>query len=80
MTKGNLTSAAARETQAVAESIILDPRYHDVLAILKSARNGAVYGTKVRFPHALVYGLPARPSGDSSIIEELADNSTGGGV
>jgi len=37
------------------EPIILDPRYHDFLAILKAARNGAVYGTKVRFPHAFVY-------------------------
>jgi peroxisomal membrane protein 4 len=44
-----------RDTQAIAERIILDPKYHDALAILKAARNGAVYGTKVRFPHALVY-------------------------
>lgn len=36
------------------EHIILDPRYHDLLSLLKTARNGAVYGTKVRFPHALV--------------------------
>ncbi|KAG5939236.1 hypothetical protein E4U53_007849, partial [Claviceps sorghi] len=36
------------------ESILVDPRYHDLLALLKTARNGAVYGTKVRFPHALV--------------------------
>ncbi|KAG6007830.1 hypothetical protein E4U43_000248 [Claviceps pusilla] len=36
------------------DSMLLDPRYHDVLALLKTARNGAVYGTKVRFPHALV--------------------------
>lgn len=42
--------------QAAAERIVLDPKYHDLLAILKGARNGAVYGTKVRFPHALVYG------------------------
>lgn len=41
--------------QAALERIILDPRYHDLLALLKTARNGAVYGTKVRFPHALVY-------------------------
>jgi hypothetical protein len=27
---------------------------HDVLSILKGARNGAVYGAKIRFPHALV--------------------------
>jgi len=35
-------------------SLILDPRYHDIFAILKGARNGIVYGAKVRFPHALV--------------------------
>lgn len=40
--------------QAVLEQIVKDPRYHDVLSLLKTARNGAVYGTKVRFPHALV--------------------------
>ncbi|KAI0136397.1 putative peroxisomal membrane protein [Xylariales sp. AK1849] len=34
--------------------IILDPSNHDLLAIVKGARNGAVYGAKVRFPHALV--------------------------
>ena len=42
-------------TQATAESIVLNPKYHDILAVAKAARNGAVYGTKVRFPHALVY-------------------------
>uniref|UniRef100_A0A8H7TP01 Peroxisomal membrane protein 4 n=1 Tax=Bionectria ochroleuca TaxID=29856 RepID=A0A8H7TP01_BIOOC len=36
------------------EQIVRNPRYHDVLSLLKTARNGAVYGTKVRFPHALV--------------------------
>jgi peroxisomal membrane protein 4 len=35
--------------------VILNPRYADYLAVLKAARNGAVYGAKVRFPHALVY-------------------------
>ncbi|ORZ20441.1 Tim17/Tim22/Tim23/Pmp24 family-domain-containing protein [Absidia repens] len=34
--------------------IILDPKYHDILAIVKALRNGIVYGAKVRFPHALV--------------------------
>ncbi|KAL6720666.1 hypothetical protein ACLMJK_002591 [Lecanora helva] len=34
--------------------IILDPTYADYLALVKAARNGAVYGAKVRFPHALV--------------------------
>lgn len=37
------------------ESVILNPRYADLLAIVKAARNGAVYGAKVRAPHALVY-------------------------
>jgi hypothetical protein len=35
--------------------IILDPKYHDVLTLVKGVRNGIVYGTKVRFPHALVF-------------------------
>jgi len=38
-------------------TLISDPRYHDVLAILKGARNGLVYGAKIRFPHALVMTL-----------------------
>ena len=44
--------------QVAAERIVLDPKYHDLLAVVKAARNGAVYGTKVRFPHALVYATP----------------------
>ena len=40
--------------QASIEQIINDPRYHDFFSLVKTARNGAVYGTKVRFPHALV--------------------------
>lgn len=36
------------------QAILLDPAYHDYLAILKGARNGFVYGVKVRFPHALM--------------------------
>ncbi|KAM0486916.1 hypothetical protein ACHAPX_000181 [Trichoderma viride] len=47
-------SAFLEELKAFAESIALDPTYHDVLSLLKTARNGAVYGSKVRFPHALV--------------------------
>ncbi|KAK0730734.1 Tim17/Tim22/Tim23/Pmp24 family-domain-containing protein [Lasiosphaeris hirsuta] len=48
-------SASALEClKAVAERIVLDPKYHDILSVAKAARNGAVYGTKVRFPHALV--------------------------
>jgi len=40
--------------QRALESVILNAKYADVLAVLKAARNGAVYGAKVRFPHALV--------------------------
>ncbi|EXJ87090.1 hypothetical protein A1O3_04048 [Capronia epimyces CBS 606.96] len=36
------------------ESILLNPDFAPLLAIVKAARNGAVYGAKVRFPHALV--------------------------
>ncbi|KAJ1921677.1 hypothetical protein H4219_000409 [Mycoemilia scoparia] len=34
--------------------IILDPAYHELFSIVKGFRNGIVYGTKIRFPHALV--------------------------
>lgn len=34
--------------------MILDPNNKPLLVILKAIRNGAVYGTKIRFPHALV--------------------------
>jgi len=34
--------------------IIKDPDLAPLLAVVKAARNGAVYGAKVRFPHALV--------------------------
>ncbi|KAL2107971.1 hypothetical protein VUR80DRAFT_4438 [Thermomyces stellatus] len=40
--------------KSAVERVVLDPQYKDVLAVVKGARNGAVYGTKVRFPHALV--------------------------
>lgn len=40
--------------KAVLERMVVDPQLHDVLSLVKTARNGAVYGTKVRFPHALV--------------------------
>ncbi|KAJ1987762.1 hypothetical protein H4R33_002724 [Dimargaris cristalligena] len=38
----------------VVNQFILNPKYHEVLSILKGLRNGLVYGAKVRFPHALV--------------------------
>ncbi|GLB36410.1 putative tim17/Tim22/Tim23/Pmp24 family protein [Lyophyllum shimeji] len=39
------------------QQILTNPAYHDYLAILKGARNGFVYGVKVRFPHALVMSV-----------------------
>lgn len=38
-------------------SILADPVYHDALAVLKGARNGIVYGVKIRFPHALIMSI-----------------------
>jgi peroxisomal membrane protein 4 len=38
-------------------AIISNPAFHDYLAILKGARNGFVYGVKVRFPHALIMAI-----------------------
>ncbi|KAF3001890.1 hypothetical protein E8E13_005847 [Curvularia kusanoi] len=40
--------------ESALEKIILDPKYHDILTLVKGVRNGIVYGAKVRFPHALV--------------------------
>ncbi|KAE9410773.1 peroxisomal membrane protein 4 [Gymnopus androsaceus JB14] len=37
--------------------LFLNPAFHDYLAILKGARNGFVYGVKVRFPHAVVMSI-----------------------
>ncbi|BFZ53709.1 hypothetical protein PYCC9005_000739 [Savitreella phatthalungensis] len=39
--------------ERVAE-LVLDPQYHDILALLKGFRNGLVYGAKIRAPHAFV--------------------------
>lgn len=38
----------------VINAIILNKKYQPLLSILKGARNGFVYGAKIRFPHALV--------------------------
>ena len=43
-----------RHLQQIVNKVILDPNYADYLALVKGMRNGAVYGAKVRFPHALV--------------------------
>jgi len=39
------------------QHILADPRFHDYLAIIKGARNGLVYGVKIRFPHALLMSI-----------------------
>lgn len=44
-------------TMDAVEALVANPAYHDYLAILKGARNGFVYGVKVRFPHALVMSI-----------------------
>ncbi|OWP01430.1 peroxisomal membrane protein [Marssonina coronariae] len=46
--------ATVDAVKSALESVILNPKYADYLAVVKAARNGAVYGAKVRFPHALV--------------------------
>lgn len=46
---------STKKPQSALEKIVLDPKYHDILTLVKGVRNGIVYGTKVRFPHALVY-------------------------
>ncbi|RMD39609.1 hypothetical protein DV735_g5517, partial [Chaetothyriales sp. CBS 134920] len=45
---------ALEPARAAIETVILEPSLHPLLEIVKAARNGAVYGAKVRFPHALV--------------------------
>ncbi|KAI9572747.1 Tim17/Tim22/Tim23/Pmp24 family-domain-containing protein [Boletus coccyginus] len=39
------------------DALLLNPALHDCLAIVKGARNGFVYGVKVRFPHALIMAI-----------------------
>jgi peroxisomal membrane protein 4 len=48
------TAQAKRFSQGEIEKVILNPKYHEPLVLLKAIRNGLVYGVKVRFPHALV--------------------------
>ena len=54
------TDADRPNSDAAMEALtrcVLDPAHHDLLAIVKGARNGLVYGAKIRFPHALVMSL-----------------------
>lgn len=55
----------------VLEGIILDPKNAEILAILKAARNGAVYGAKVRFPHALVITFLFRSGTNREKLTEI---------
>jgi hypothetical protein len=43
-----------KSLEARANSFVLDPSNHAILSLVKGLRNGIVYGTKIRFPHALV--------------------------
>ena len=44
--------------QSRLDALVLNPDIAPLLSLLKGARNGVVYGSKVRFPHALVYVEP----------------------
>ena len=46
-----------RARTATLDRRVMNPAPHDGLAILKGARNGLVYGARVRAPHALVMTL-----------------------
>jgi peroxisomal membrane protein 4 len=46
--------ANRHDNQDAVNQIVTNPDLAPLLAIVKGARNGAVYGAKVRFPHALV--------------------------
>lgn len=41
--------------QARLDALVVNPDLAPLLSLVKGARNGIVYGSKVRFPHALVY-------------------------
>ncbi|NP_001405150.1 peroxisomal membrane protein 4 isoform 6 [Mus musculus] len=49
--------AAPPQLQALLQAVnklLRQRRYHAALAVIKGFRNGAVYGVKIRAPHALV--------------------------
>lgn len=39
------------------QQLVLNPKYHDALTVVKGFRNGVVYGARIRFPHALVMAI-----------------------
>lgn len=48
---------ASSSTLSAIESFIKDPKYAEYLALVKGARNGLVYGARIRFPHAVVMAI-----------------------
>ncbi|KAI5124463.1 hypothetical protein M0805_008346 [Coniferiporia weirii] len=62
-------------------SFLSDPAYHDFLAVLKGARNGIVYGVKIRFPHALImsilFGKGDWPSRLRNVLRMTAQHAFG---
>ena len=44
-----------KSLQSRLDAIVTNPDLAPLLSLVKGIRNGAVYGAKVRFPHALVY-------------------------
>jgi hypothetical protein len=58
------------------EQTILDKSYHTLLSIIKGFRNGAVYGAKIRFPHALVMTFLFRSGRYEEVIPSSSINRT----
>ncbi|WFD34609.1 hypothetical protein MCUN1_001450 [Malassezia cuniculi] len=66
--------------KAAVENFVLDPKNQAPLSIIKGARNGLVYGAKIRFPHALVmitlFGSGSMRHRFSRIITATRQHST----
>ncbi|KAJ2082310.1 hypothetical protein H4R24_001686 [Coemansia sp. RSA 988] len=58
------------------DDTVLDPRYHSVLSLIKGFRNGVVYGTKIRFPHALVMTLLFRTGSPREKVNAILKATT----
>jgi len=56
-TSSSTSTMASSSTLSTIESFIKDPKYAEYLALVKGARNGLVYGARIRFPHALVMAI-----------------------
>ena len=68
-----MSSGYSEVALARINEILLDPKYHDILSILKGARNGLVYGVKVGFFPMDV--LPSR-----AVVTSLAPATASGGT